>query len=62
MASLEYENKYYDLGYKSVVGMDEAGRGPLAGPLVIACVVLPRGYENKDIDDSKKISEKRSLI
>ena len=41
MASMEYENKYYNEGYKVIVGMDEAGRGPLAGPLVIACVILP---------------------
>ena len=59
MASMEYEKKYYSEGYKSVVGMDEAGRGPLAGPLVIACVILPSDYENSNIDDSKKISEKK---
>ena len=59
MASMEYEKKYYSEGYKSVVGMDEAGRGPLAGPLVIACVILPSDYENPNIDDSKKISEKK---
>ena len=62
MASMEYEKKYYSEGYKSVVGMDEAGRGPLAGPLVIACVILPSDYENANIDDSKKISEKKRLI
>lgn len=59
MASMEYENKYYEKGYKLIVGMDEAGRGPLAGPLVIACVILPKGYENSLINDSKKLSEKR---
>ena len=59
MANLEYENSYYKQGYKYIVGMDEAGRGPLAGPLVIACVILPKDYINPEIDDSKKISEKK---
>lgn len=62
MASMEYENKYYNEGYKVIVGMDEAGRGPLAGPLVIACVVLPPYYNNTDINDSKKLSEKKREI
>ena len=47
MASMEYENKYYDLGYKSIMGIDEAGRGPLAGPLVVAGVIFKKGYENE---------------
>ena len=59
MASMEYEKKYYDEGYKVIVGMDEAGRGPLAGPLVIACVILPIDYINEEINDSKKLSEKK---
>jgi ribonuclease HII len=59
MASMEYENKYYNEGYNVIVGMDEAGRGPLAGPLVIACVILEKGYENELINDSKKLSEKK---
>ena len=59
MASMEYENKYYNNGYKLIVGMDEAGRGPLAGPLVIACVILPIDYENEEINDSKKLTEKK---
>ena len=62
MATMEYENKYYDEGYELIVGMDEAGRGPLAGPLVIACVILPKDYINKDINDSKKLSEKKREI
>ncbi|MBR3891683.1 MAG: ribonuclease HII [Bacilli bacterium] len=57
MASMEYENKYYELGYKSVMGIDEAGRGPLAGPLVVAGVIFPKGYENSLINDSKQLSE-----
>lgn len=59
MASMEYENKYYNEGCKVIVGMDEAGRGPLAGPLVIACVILKPGYENELINDSKKLTEKK---
>jgi ribonuclease HII len=59
MASMEYENEYYKKGYKVIVGMDEAGRGPLAGPLAIACVILPKNYQNDQIDDSKKLSEKK---
>ena len=62
MASMEYENKYYNEGYKVIVGMDEAGRGPLAGPLVISCVVLPQNYENAAINDSKKLSEKKREV
>ena len=59
MASMEYENKYYNEGYKVIVGMDEAGSGPLAGPLVIACVILPIDYNNEEINDSKKLTEKK---
>ena len=46
-------------GYNNILGIDEAGRGPLAGPLVIAGVVLPVDYTNEEIDDSKKISDKK---
>lgn len=59
MASMEYENKYYDLGYKSIMGIDEAGRGPLAGPLVVAGVIFKKGYENELINDSKKLTESK---
>ncbi len=45
--------------YPTILGMDEAGRGPIAGPLVVAGVVFTKGYENARIDDSKKISEKK---
>ena len=55
----EYENKYIDLGYKVIAGTDEAGRGPLVGPVVAACVVLPNDYENEEINDSKKLTEKK---
>lgn len=43
-------------GFKYIAGIDEAGRGPLAGPVVAAAVIFPAGYSNKHIDDSKKIS------
>jgi len=50
-------------GYKSIVGLDEAGRGPLAGPVVAAAVVLPEGFDLEGIDDSKKLSsEKRERL
>lgn len=42
-----------------IAGIDEAGRGPLAGPVVAACVILPRDFDVMGVDDSKKLSEKR---
>ena len=54
----EYENICWP-NNKLVMGIDEAGRGPLCGPLVVACCVLPIGYENDMINDSKKLSEKK---
>ena len=55
----EYEKKWWSEGHQYVVGMDEAGRGPIAGPLVVAAVCFPVGYESEEIYDSKKISEKK---
>jgi len=43
-------------GFKTIAGCDEAGRGPLAGPVVAAAVILPEGYTNADIRDSKKLT------
>ncbi len=54
----EYEHAYWAKD-QSVLGIDEAGRGPLAGPLVVAGVVFEKGYENPNIYDSKSISEKK---
>ena len=54
----DYDHASWEKG-KLVLGIDEAGRGPLAGPLVAAGVVFPIGYENPDIYDSKAISEKK---
>lgn len=54
-----YEKKYYSLGYNLIAGVDEVGRGPLVGPVVAACVILPKGYDLKGLTDSKKLSEKK---
>ena len=53
------ENEIMDEGFFPVCGVDEAGRGPLAGPVCAAAVILPRGLEIKGLNDSKKLSEKR---
>lgn len=55
----EYENELYKQGIELVAGVDEVGRGPLVGPVVCACVILPKDYYNEQINDSKKISEKK---
>ena len=57
-AGLEYERSFWDQG-KHVVGIDEAGRGPIAGPLVVAGAVFDIGYANSEIYDSKALSEKK---
>ncbi len=51
-----YEKLAYLEGYRYVAGVDEAGRGPLAGPVVAAAVIFPPGYRNKEINDSKQLS------
>ena len=56
---LEFEKMYEEQGYKSVCGVDEAGRGPLAGPVYAAAVILPQGLEIEGVNDSKKLSEKK---
>ncbi len=56
---LEYENKYYEKGCKYVAGVDEAGRGPLAGPVFAAAVIFEKGVFIPEINDSKKLSEKK---
>ena len=55
----EYEEKLNKEGYNFIGGCDEAGRGPLVGPVVCACVVFPKGYKNDLINDSKKLTEKK---
>ncbi|MBQ3211176.1 MAG: ribonuclease HII [Oscillospiraceae bacterium] len=53
------ENEIYDSGVKLICGVDEAGRGPLAGPVYAAAVILPRNLEIDGLNDSKKLSEKK---
>lgn len=53
------ENSIYDEGYSVICGVDEAGRGPLAGPVCASAVILPRGTEIKGLNDSKKLTEKK---
>ena len=55
----EIDKEFFDMGKKLVAGIDEAGRGPLAGPVVVACVILPANSMIEGINDSKKISEKK---
>lgn len=59
MPDFSYENKALDKGYKFICGVDEVGRGPLAGPVCAAAVILPLNCEIAGLDDSKKISEKK---
>lgn len=54
-----YEENALKAGYITICGIDEAGRGPLAGPVYAAAVILPIGLEIKGLNDSKKISEKK---
>ncbi|MCH5314277.1 MAG: ribonuclease HII [Eubacterium sp.] len=56
---LEFEEKAYSQGYNVICGVDEAGRGPLAGPVYAAAVILPKGYVIDGVNDSKKLSEKK---
>lgn len=56
---LEYENKFLAQGYKYIAGVDEAGRGPLAGPVCVASVIMPLDDIIEGIDDSKKVPEKK---
>ena len=59
MPSYEFEDKHYAEGYTAVCGCDEAGRGPLCGPVVAAAVILPRGLVIEGLDDSKKLTERK---
>ena len=53
------ENDLYSQGITSIAGIDEAGRGPLAGPVVVACVVMPKDSMIEGVNDSKKVAEKK---
>ncbi|MBR6573295.1 MAG: ribonuclease HII [Clostridia bacterium] len=59
MPDLELENLAYENGFKAVCGVDEAGRGPLCGPVCAAAVILPEGVQLDGVNDSKKLSEKK---
>ncbi len=59
---LEYENIAYDDAFSVVCGVDEAGRGPLAGPVYACAVILPKGHIVDGANDSKKLSEKKRDI
>lgn len=56
---LKYEHKYQELGYSYIAGMDEAGRGPLCGPVTVACCIMPLDNIIEGINDSKKLTEKK---
>lgn len=56
---LEYEKDLYAKGYEYICGIDEAGRGPLCGPVVAAAVILKKGDKIEGVNDSKKLSEKK---
>lgn len=56
---LQYEKELYEKGYELIAGTDEAGRGPLCGPVVAAAVILPKGYMLEGLTDSKKLTEKK---
>lgn len=58
MDKLYYESKLHADGYKYVCGVDEVGRGPLAGPVVCAAVIMPEGGFIEGVDDSKKLTAK----
>lgn len=59
MLDYSYEQKAHDAGYTVVCGIDEAGRGPLAGPVYAAAVILPENYTHPVLNDSKKLTEKK---
>ena len=59
MPTFDYENEKYNAGYTSVCGCDEAGRGPLCGPVVAAACILPVGLYIEGLNDSKKLSPKK---
>ena len=55
----KYEKELYKKGIKYIGGVDEVGRGPLIGPVVTACVVLPKNFKLEGLTDSKQLSEKK---
>lgn len=59
MLEYTFENMYREKGYSVICGVDEAGRGPLAGNVVAAAVIMPEGFFIEGLNDSKKLSEKK---
>lgn len=59
MPDYSYEKEYTDKGYRHICGVDEAGRGPLSGPVVAAACILPAGLYIDGLNDSKKLTEKK---
>mgnify|MGYP001099316189 CR=1 FL=1 len=59
MDMLQYEEKYWSQGMEFIAGIDEAGRGPLAGPVVASAVILPQDVNLPEVTDSKKLTEKK---
>lgn len=55
----EIDKSYFKEGYNYICGIDEAGRGPLAGPVVVAAVIMPKDSMIEGVNDSKKVSEKK---
>lgn len=56
---LFHEKRLYQRGYTAIAGVDEAGRGPLCGPVYAAAVIFPKGFFREEINDSKKLTEKK---
>ena len=60
--SLLHENRLRKMGHRRIAGIDEAGRGPLAGPVVVAAVILPEKFRHRTLNDSKKLTAKQREI
>ena len=58
----QIENDLHKKGFKNICGIDEAGRGPLAGPVVVAGVIMPQDSMIEGVNDSKKVSEKKREV
>lgn len=59
---LKFEKEAYQHGKKIIIGLDEAGRGPMAGPLVVGAVIFDKNFYCEDINDSKQLSEKKREV
>ena len=57
----KFEEELYDIGAHNICGVDEAGRGPLAGPVVVAACILPPFLRIEGINDSKQLSKKKKM-